>query len=512
MTTGTSIPGALAGREALVHVLRRAVTLANGYASPVADDDLRMLKTLGARFVGRAAYVWEVKADDEAHFRQARAWADRVHREVDGDVVLQAAIFEAIDPAVEAIPIPPWVFADLGEAVENRHFSYAAMQGRVLPPAQGGGTPWAKGTVPDLSTAEARRWFYYRARRYLEAGYEALHLGQAHLVAGADTGYARLRELVGRIRAAAVRHARRGWVLLDAHSHGIAHDGRLLFDFTSRPLSARGLVDHPERIALIKRGPSLGGTHPGGWHSAESPNLVEVDNWNGYSMDPASADWQNPHRRAAAGRWGWDDISWLAHQAPATRHAFLRYAHRWTRLQGVDWYFQMPLTRSLGRAGLARADGTTLHRYRANAASPACSEGFGDEEAIAAAWAEADAGIFRDAAPVPASPDRHGLTVPEPVAVVGGLQAFLGGVPGDASCPWSRLHGDGPGTFSRTFAMPMAGRFSFTITCGGTYTDPINQGGVSGGKPYPVEVDAAGDLLRIHFDHNTRQAWVERLG
>ena len=505
MRAYASEPGTLPDREPLVSILSRSVTLANGYNSPCPDDDLRMLARIGPQFVGRAAYVWVTKADDEAHFQQAAAWTTRVHGEVGPDVVLQAAIFEAIYPTVGEIPIPEWVFEDLGETPEARSFSYEAMRGRVHMPDQGGGTPWTGGMVPDLAQPETLRWFYYRARRYLEAGYEAIHLGQAHLVAGADPGYRHLAELVRLIRLAATRHARRGWVILDAHGHGIAIAGRLLFDFTSRPLSARCLVDHSGQIALIKRGQSLGGLHPGGWACKESPTLVEVDNWGGYSLAPDSPDWENPLRLAMAGRWGYDDICWFARLSDAGRHDFLRYAHRWARLQGEDWYFQMPLARSLGRANITNRAGEKVHRYRANSPSAACPEGFGDEDAVIAAWREPDPAVHRAPNPVPASPDANDLTVPEPVTVTGPLQPLLGGVPGDASCPWSRLHGIGPGRFARTFCLPLAGRFPFTITTGGTMSDPTNQGGLAGGNPFLLDVPSPGTLFRITFDHATRE-------
>ena len=98
-----------------------------------------------------------------------------------------------------------------------------------------------------------------------------------------------------------------------------------------------------------------------------------------------------------------------------------------------------------------------------------------------------------------------GLTVPQPVAVVGQLQPRLGGVPGDASCPWSRLYSLGGGDFARTFCIPYPGRFSFTITAGGTMDDPTNQGGFAGGRPFELEIEKAGDLVRIEFNYETRE-------
>lgn len=69
---------------------------------------------------------------------------------------LQAAVFEAVYPAVEEIPVPAEVFEALGEPVEDRRFRYADMIGKVR--------------SPDLNRPETLRWFVYRGLRYLQAG------------------------------------------------------------------------------------------------------------------------------------------------------------------------------------------------------------------------------------------------------------------------------------------------------------------------------------------------------
>lgn len=495
-------------RALLNRLLARSVTLTNAHASPCVSDDLRMLAETEALFVGRAAYVWVTKAADAAHFESARSFADKARAMLQGEAVLQAAVFEAVYPQVEEIPIPGWVFKDMGMPVENRNFRCAAMRGRVKAPPQGlDGGPWRGGMVPDLACLEAQMWFYYRARMYLECGYEALHLGQAHLVAGADRGYRALAGLVALIRQAAKRHARRGWVILDAHSHGIAINGELLFDFTSRPLSARNLTEYPESIALVRRGGALGGRHPGGWECAESPVLVEVDNCQGYALRPDPALWSDMHLRARAGRWGWDDIAWFARRKADDRRAFLRYAYRWARMQGPEWHFQMPMTRSLGLADLEQSGAAPRHYYRANRNSAVCPDGFGDEEAISEIWNEPPPD-FCVAEKRLHSQTPSGLTVPEPVTVGGGIQPLLGGVPGDAACPWSRLHAQGDGRFSRTFCIPLAGEFDMAITCGGTWTDPVRRGGIAGGALFRVVVPASGMLVRIDFDYESREVSV----
>ena len=73
--------------------------------------------------------------------------------------------------------------------------------------------PAKDGGIPDLSRQEARLWFYYRATRYIDCGYEVLHMGQVHLYTANDKGMAKTTELFGMIREYAKIHGIRqlGW-------------------------------------------------------------------------------------------------------------------------------------------------------------------------------------------------------------------------------------------------------------------------------------------------------------
>ncbi len=510
MSGRNAVPGSLADRGELNAILSRAVTCSRIYESDSLDDDLRMIARLGARFLGRAAYAWLVPDDEEAHFTEVDTLTRRVHTEIDDGIVVQACLFEAIYPGISRIPVPEWVFRDLDEPVEARCFDYEAMVGAVRPPNQGLGSPWAGGAAPDLSLDETLRWFYYRAGRYMDVGCEALHIGQIHLIAGADRGYRAAERLIEAIRRRAAGHARRGWVILDAHSHGIARNGRLFFDFTSRPLSARAVRSYPEGIALVRRGTRLGGRHPGGWMCDDAPVLLEVDNWHGYSLEPDPALWLDGDRRAEAGRWGWDDINWFSYQTPDLRRDFLRYADSWARLQGAEWHFQPPIRRPLGRAAIRRPDGPIIPYYRANESGPACPDGFGDEAAIASLWSAARSFEPETATPSASEPPRSpsGVDIAEPVALVGEIQEHIGGIPGDASCPWSTLRHIGEGRFARRYAFPVAADLRCTVTVGGTGTDPTNEDGISGSPPYTVRVTRPGQVLEFVFDWETRRLAV----
>ncbi|MFW6313301.1 MAG: hypothetical protein ACOC2N_05395, partial [Spirochaetota bacterium] len=214
-------------RETLKAYLARAVTYNGAAGSPDWDDDLRMIRETGALFLGRAAYVWVMPGDDERQFDLAAEFARRAH-EVDPRIILQACVFESIYPEIDSIRVPEWVFEEFGERPEKRTFSYGATHD----PERREHYTWqfgSGGTCPDITKRETQRWFYYRARRYIDAGYEAIHLGQPHMYCDRDPGYKRLAELCSRIRAYARTHARRHLVLLDAHTHGVVVDDELVF-------------------------------------------------------------------------------------------------------------------------------------------------------------------------------------------------------------------------------------------------------------------------------------------
>ena len=119
------------------------------YRSPGSlEDDLRMLKNIGAKFAGRTIYLWghEARISDPQFLAQGREMVTRVHRN-DPDVVMQAAAFEIVTEEVGQIPVPDWVFQEFGQAPEARNFDYAKMlfpEGRFV-------NHWRRGSsVPDI--------------------------------------------------------------------------------------------------------------------------------------------------------------------------------------------------------------------------------------------------------------------------------------------------------------------------------------------------------------------------
>src|SRR5262249_48101481 len=160
------------------------------------------------------------------------------------EMVLQACIFEIVTTQVEQVPVPDWALTALGQPVEKRNFRYSEM----LYPNGRFKDHWRTGqSVPDVSQPETRLWFYFLARCFIDAGFEAIHLGQTELMNRSDRDLEHYSQVLGLIRAYAAEHGRRHMVLFDSHvpSGGLVSDGQLLMDFHSFPLRIMEVPDKP---------------------------------------------------------------------------------------------------------------------------------------------------------------------------------------------------------------------------------------------------------------------------
>ncbi|MCK5862379.1 MAG: hypothetical protein KAH38_07830 [Candidatus Hydrogenedentes bacterium] len=367
-------------REVLDNYLSRSVTHL-GLCSDFRDappeqfeDDVRMLCNMGAKFIGRAAYVWCPWNDGEYLDDVVARRAAYVHQK-DPEMILQACIFETTHTNVAAIAVPDWVFEEFGVSVETRSFCYENMlyeDGKRV-------DHWAKGaSVPDMSRIETRMWFYYRARRYIDLGFEAIHFGQVMIMDDQDEGHQYWLDMLGRVRVYAKQHARRHFLLCDAHTSGFAENGKLLFDFHSFPLRPKDVMDKPQEVILEKDyldsiyGKSMGGRTPSGWECEHLPYLVELDNYGASEPGKGGLPYWS---------WGWDEITWFAHQTEEYRNQWLRYAWDWLRENDPNGWLQMPAQRCLTGA----VDGRKW--YHGNTRSAAAPDGFNQEETIKAIWA-----------------------------------------------------------------------------------------------------------------------------
>ena len=239
--------------------------------------------------------------------------------------------------------------------------------------------------VPDVSRLEARMWFYFQAVTYIDLGCGGLHFGQVEIMNNNDPGNAHWAELLGMVRRYAATHARRHWVLCNGHTPGggLMYRGNPLLDFNAFPLRIRELPDKPMEAdlhlgfsdGLYLR--SLGGQTVNGWHCDHLPYFVEFDNY-GVSRHPGQANTKGEFNWV----WGYDEITWFAHQPPAYRSNWLQYAWDWVRRTDTNGWLEMP--------GGRTAVSPDTRWYFANRPSPAMTNGWGDEEAIKAVWERAD--------------------------------------------------------------------------------------------------------------------------
>ncbi len=374
--------------QSLTSYLDRAVTFAELCTAPkyyidgagiYVDDDLRMIQQSGAKFIGRALFRWggEDVLKDPEFFNYAsqimtQSW------EFDSDIIFQAAIFEVVTHKVGTISIPEYVFAAYGIESEQRNFIYEDM----LYPSGKFINHWGDyASVPDITQQETQLWMYYLATTYIDVGFEAIHWGQVDLMGKNDRDLYHWQNVLSRIRLYAKDHARRGYVLYDAHvpAGGFRSKDTLLMDFHSFPLR---IVDNASvslggelRIGYKDSiyGRSKGGITPSGWSCESLPYLVEFDNF-GISKKPGKA---NPRDIFI---WGYDEITWFSKLSPSEQASWLLYAYQWIRDQDPNGFLQMPMARVITLETGER------YKYKANRKTEEYQEGSGLEQVIQRLW------------------------------------------------------------------------------------------------------------------------------
>ena len=345
-------------REVLENYLERAITLMD-FANmpkfstegdyPNKELDLELVKDIGAKFIGRAIYRWggEEALNNPEFFNYAQNLIGKLH-EIDPEIIVQGAAFEAVYPGVNEVAIPAWVFEEMGLKPEARNFSYSDMlfESGLYKNHWGRG-----GSVPDITRSETQLWFMFLIGSYVKIGVEAIHLGQVKLMGTNDKDFAVWAEFIGKLRRFADKHARRGKIIFDAHTPdgGMLHNGISLLDFNSFPLRIReDKLDSPHKLrgvlqvgqtdSIYRR--SLGCKTPNGWECESLPYLVEFDNF-GISDHAGRAD------AADHFIWGYDEITWLYLQPQDERERWLEYAYGWIKKTDKNGHLQMPATRIL---------------------------------------------------------------------------------------------------------------------------------------------------------------------
>lgn len=464
-------------KEVLENYLSRAATAAFLVHTKTLEDDLRAIKNLGIKFLGRATGIWEPDYDDDEHFKKSKYLADRVH-EMDSEIILQACIFEIIYRHIENFKIPQYVFEAFGLKPEDRGFNFDAM---IFPQKPKGYIQGNDIAIPDISRLETRMWFYYRATKYIDAGYEALHLGQIHLYTANDRGMSKMASLINMIRSYGKKHARRHKVLLDAHTHGINISGKLLLDYHAMPYTRYPVLDRGrEKLVLVREGFSEGGLNPNGWSADVMPYLMEYDNWGGKVIP--DFDTCTYEDRAWRDWWGYDQIGWFANQDYEGQRHFLEYTYKWTAINNVNAYFEIPFRRPLESAAvlMERVDNGKMDYqdyYQINNKSTECPMGFSQEETIKKLWETGDDEL-REKAGNPQNlieygakdifDEDTGLKLPQKVVVYGSFQPYVGAVKNDSNSEVTRMYYVGNNTYTLSVVIPFAGEYDYAISTYGT--------------------------------------------
>ncbi len=415
----------------------------------IFEEDLRFLRRIGAKYIGRAAmlsWVGNMTAEEvENHFKIAKENAAKAH-EADSEMILQAGIFEiAYKGTVNSIKIPDYVFEAFEQKKEKRNFSWEKI---VYPKGAKAVTNkdigigcWGNedSGTPDIKQLETQMYFYYMITRYIDAGYEAFHMGQAELMMGYDAQYSvHWQTLLDKARAYAKTNARRGVALFDCHtaitSTGIKVGNKLIFDIQGAGMCPNETVYEndamkaellhykelsPERDdALSWVGRSAGGIHPLGFEIEENFTIIEFDNYGGNGAYGIAT-------QKAFYNWGFDDVTWFAVQPEWYRNQFLKETAEYLSnneicldSEGKQQYFLQPVTSRQITPGdrkwypkvtytlnensneefifdFLESDGTSLdigddgkitvsvkNQYRANNNSDGCPSGFNQEDTI----------------------------------------------------------------------------------------------------------------------------------
>lgn len=513
-------------KEVLENYLSRCVTAAGLYESDTLEDDLRAIKNMGIKFLGRASGIWYMMEEDEEHFRKSKELADKVHA-MDPEIILQSCIFEWIVERIQEIKIPAYVFEAFGMEPENRTF---CLEKTLFPKKPAGFTelrdndPSRSGGIPDLSRLETRMWFYYRATRYIDCGYEALHMGQIHLYTANDPGMKKTSELFEMIREYARLHARRHKILLDAHTHGVNIRGKLLFDYHAMPFTRMPLPEVPgEELVLVREGYSEGGENPNGWSAQAMPYLMEYDNWGGLVVDDRSK--YSREELAWKDWWGYDQIAWFANQPLESRNHFLEYTYKWVEINNPNAYFEIPFRRMLsdGAVKRRRADNgqeEIQHFYQINQPGEDCPMGFGQEELAKRLWESghelrkkaANPEMLIDYGAKQVFDEETGMKLPEKIVVYGSFQSHVGAIRNDSNSETTRMYYIGDNTYTLSVVIPFAGTYDFSIATYGTLSATYQMDGYprsgSANKAY-FTTEKDNTVVQFRYRFITNEVTVE---
>jgi hypothetical protein len=223
-------------------------------------------------------------------------------------------------------------------------------------------------------------WFTFSSPATSMWGSKRFTSGQVGLMDKNDPGHAGWLDMLGRVRAYAHEHARRHFLVCDAHTPtgGYVEGGKLLFDFHSFPLriveSRTSRIKASSKLAMPI--PSSRKARVASHRAAGAASTCRIW-WS--STTSAGAIPANPARHLSSG------VGMKSPGSPSLpekeRNDWLRYAWKWVKDTDANGHLQMPGSRVLS-PGMPDAP----RWYWANARSEACPNGFNTEETIKELW------------------------------------------------------------------------------------------------------------------------------
>lgn len=335
--------------QVLKNYLSRSITLTfmSGSAENI-EANIQLINELGVKYISRAITPWVAETEHDIWMPKYKNTIDKAHK-LDTDIIFEACIFETVFPNANNVQIPAWVFSAFNLPIETRPFNADNM----LFPNGDFHNHWGNGgSVPDITQLETQLYFYFRACKYIDAGFEAIHWGQVLLMGKDDPDFHNYYKLFEKVRQYAKENSRRGFTLHNAHIHGVKDkQNNLLFDFHCFPIRMRtpegaemhAISDSTPQMTLLEENhldaiynKSVGGIAPSGWECNSLPYFVEIDNYGGHDQDnlndPGIEYWP----------WGMDEISWFANQPNAYRSTWLQNANDWIRETDDAGFLCMP--------------------------------------------------------------------------------------------------------------------------------------------------------------------------
>lgn len=270
--------------------------------------------------------------------------------------VIQGTILEHFNQEAASVPIPCEIITAFANEIPILHRSiYLDANGNCrnvnFSSSRLAFGPGHHINSPDITKIEAKMWFYYLAKMYIDFGYTSIHMGQFNIWSGNDPDYVHTKAILTKIRNYA---ASKGSFIL------LTNESKIPYKF---PGTATFIFDYGSQVLWPTEqpgaGPSLPCSNPTGNYLAGTPcandpfkavidNCVISHNPNAAGFSPLNGCFMpylpfttffdfgmenitQPPGVATANPpqlvWGWEDTKWFTTKiTPACRSYWLNDA------------------------------------------------------------------------------------------------------------------------------------------------------------------------------------------